>query len=182
MIGFCVTGRTLYCRQRDLFPECSVYIQDSPQLHPFLCFRDHCHVGRGCFDTLARRVVALYDAVSPRFPRAKSLIVYFRFPNRQAPREMKSYLGIGGAWIDCTWARPPRLINPRHGYVLNPGGWKRLVELGTDVTRGGGLWEWTPLASLWQTGQAPTLIHGDAAMVALNPTLRPILEVNSASP
>lgn len=160
--GFTVSRRTIFARLCDVYPECEALIEDSPQLHQLFCFRpgSMCHKNASCFDKLAKRVIALYEALHPIYPKTRGIILYWRWRHRRHPSELGTYRGIGGARIDCSFKKPPFLLNPRHGYVLNPGGWKRLVELGE-------CWEWRVPEEL-RVPEPPKLIHGDAALVAMN--------------
>lgn len=164
VVGFAVHGRTLFARLADIYPECEILIEDAPQLTQLVCFEpgSFCHKNASCLDVLAKRVVALHDAVGPLFPAAHHLILYWRNRNRRA--DVGTYRGLGGAMFDLTWAAPPRRLSARWEYTLNPGGWRRLTEL-CDT------WEWKAPPDLFLRS-APNIIPGDDAM-------RPLTEIRA---
>ena len=170
--GFAVHERTLFARLIDIYPECEVLIHDSPLLSQLLCFEDICHRNQNCQEKLARRVLALHAALAKSFPLASSLILYWRRRDR-APATVHPLSGIGGALLDLRWERDPRLIGRACGYVLNPSGLRRLMQLGE-------YWSWKPDPSLFLSPAAS--VPGDAALVSLGADIiRPPAEAIAAA-
>jgi hypothetical protein len=101
--------QTLAAPVRELFPECQLFIKDSPQLNIFSCFLIDCHVGRGCMDKLVRRVAAVFDY----FPGALRLILYFRHRDAR-PGQRPS---IGAALFKRDMSEPA-LIGKRFGHKV----------------------------------------------------------------
>ena len=107
---------TLAMPLRVLYPECGVWIADSPLLHPLICLRDTCHKNNRCVERMVPRILALFA----QFPMATLLILYFTYRHRQS---------VGGALFRRNFDPPPRLLKNPWGAetddpVVNRTGWE----------------------------------------------------------
>ena len=95
-----IREKTLFARVKDIFPECEVLINGSPQLYPLRCLVDHCPKNANCMEKLVHRVKYIFDT----FEKAELLILYFAYPDRPGS------IRCGVFWKDF---RPPyyRTIN-----------------------------------------------------------------------
>jgi hypothetical protein len=123
--------KTAFFRFKDIFGECFLYRETSPMIEPAVCLHEEgtCHVGKGCMETLAKRVYVLFEEV---LPRVELIILYYR--RRNIPG-----IGAGIFWRDM---REPR-ITP-----INPYAWNVVKSRGT-------VFRFDPGPSFFLTGQAP---------------------------
>lgn len=99
--------KTILFKLQDIFPECFVHRDHSPNVEPMLCLQGGCPVNRNCMETLAKRVFILFQEI---LPAAQLIVLYYRKRNVR---------GIGGSlfWRDM---REP------HNISINPWGWESL--------------------------------------------------------
>lgn len=75
--GVLVGGRTLFLAIDALYPECSVFTREHPNLRPLTCIENGgCHLGLSarCMETLARRLGRLFD----EHERLDRVVLYWR--------------------------------------------------------------------------------------------------------
>lgn len=107
-----VQEKTIFCKLKDVYPECEHLIMDSQQLYPLRCFRDDgCPRNSNCQEKLAHRTKFIFD----NFPNAQLLVLYFSYRDRPGSTR------AGLFWRDI---REPRLI------TLNRTGWEKMKEIG----------------------------------------------------
>lgn len=127
-VEFCV--KTAFFKLEDIFGECFLYREKSPQIEPLVCLREEnaCFAGKSCMQTLAQRIYILFEEI---LPFAKLILLYFR--KRNIP-------GIGAAlfWRDM---REPRII------TVNPSAWNVVKRRGT-------VYRFNPGPSFFLTGRA----------------------------
>ena len=121
--------KTIFFKLQDIFPECYVNRDQSPNVEPMLCLSGVCPTNRNCMETLAKRVFVLFKEV---LPTAQLIILYYR--KRNLP-------GIGGSvfWRNM---REPRNI------TINPWGWK-------SVKSRSKIFKFEPGPQFYLTGSAP---------------------------
>lgn len=97
--------KTIFFKLQDVFPECFVHREQSPNVEPMLCLQGDCPVNHNCMETLAKRVYVLFQEI---LPAGQLIILYYR---------KRNFDGIGGSlfWRDM---REPRNI------TINPWGWE----------------------------------------------------------
>lgn len=77
---FVINEKTVFIPLRYIYPECSVLISTSPQLHPLFCLsHDQCPANNNCMDTLVRRVNYFFTEVAPK---AQLMVAYFSHADR----------------------------------------------------------------------------------------------------
>ena len=76
------SSKTAFFKFEDIFPECFHYRDQHPQIEPLVCMREDyaCTVGKGCLDTLAKRIFILFEEVCAN---ADLIILYYRKRNVQ---------------------------------------------------------------------------------------------------
>lgn len=111
MLILSVQSKTIFAKLKDVYQECEVLIDGSPQLYPLRCLVDHCPKNANCMETLAKRVNCIFEA----FPEAQLLLLYFSYHDRQGS------IRAGVFWRDM---REPRYI------TLNRTGWQKMKEMG----------------------------------------------------
>jgi len=74
------SSKTAFFRLKDIFPECSLYIEDHPQIEPLVCLREDnaCTVGHNCMGTLVRRLYVLFNEVCKE---ADVILLYYKLRN-----------------------------------------------------------------------------------------------------
>ena len=92
--------KTAFWKLQDLFPECFLYRESSPQIDPLMCLsvENSCHHNHNCMETLVKRVHVLFQEV---LPAVEVLVLYFK-------RWDDSRFGAGVFWRDL---RAPRVIS-----------------------------------------------------------------------
>ena len=106
--------KTAFFKLNDIFLECSLYREASPNIPPLICLRENsCTVGRNCMESLVPRIHKLFDILDRNI---KLILLYYRYPNSER-------LGAGVFWKDLT---EPRSI------ILNPHGW-RLIKSRSEI-------------------------------------------------
>lgn len=121
------SSKTAFFRLVDIFPECGLYQEKSPQLEPMVCLTENvCHVGHSCMDKLARRVHAIFEEV---VPSADLLLLYYR---------KRNYDGLGASIFYRD------MSNPRN-ITMNPYAWER-------IKRRGKIFEFDPSVDFFLTG------------------------------
>jgi hypothetical protein len=125
-----LSEKTAFFRLNDLFPECSLYREPSPQIEPLVCLAEDasCLVGRNCMEHLVKRIKVLFEEI---VPTANLMVVYFRKRNKPG-------LGAGIFWRDF---REPRVI------TMNPRAWER-------IKLRGGAFQFMPSREFFLTGNA----------------------------
>jgi hypothetical protein len=123
--------KTAMFKLEDLFPECSLYREQSPRAEPLVCLAEDnaCTVGHNCMESLVRRLKLVFEEL---LPQAQLILLYFR--KRNVPG-----LGAGVFWRDF---REPRV------FTVNPRAWER-------VKRRGVVFQFVPGESFFLTGKAP---------------------------
>jgi hypothetical protein len=140
-----VTGKSAFFKLQDIFPECFLYRDQSPRVEPLLCLKeDVCHVGKGCMDTLAKRIKVLFDLL----PKADLILLYYK--KRNVPG-----MGAGVFWRDFS---APRVI------TLNLKAWERLKLRGS-------VYQLQPEDGFFLSGQAPQPILENTAGESKNPSV-----------
>jgi len=126
-----LSSKSAFFKFNDVFPECSLYQENTPRLEPLVCLRENvCHVGHGCMDTLVKRVQALFGEL---LPSVSVLVLYFR------KRNLPGY-GAGIFWRDL---REPRVI------IMNSYAWERVKIRGK-------VFQFTPNESFYLSGRTDT--------------------------
>ena len=124
---FIYNQKTAFFKLEDIFPECYVYRETSPQMEPLVCLKeDACHVGKNCMETLIYRLKALFDEV---VPNAELILLYYR--------RFKDKSNLGGG-VFYRNLQDLRMIS------MNPYVWKRLKQLGS-------IYQFTPNQSFYLT-------------------------------
>ena len=125
-----LSDRTAFFKLQDIFPECFLNREKSPQAEPMTCLRDSCPTNHNCMETLAKRLNALFDLLKG----IDLFILYFKKRNITG-------LGAGVFWRDM---REPRVI------TMNQGAWNRLKLRGA-------IYQFQPDPSFFLSGksQAP---------------------------
>lgn len=97
--------KTIFFKLQDVFPECFVHREQSPNVEPMLCLQGTCPVNHNCMETLAKRIYVLFQEI---LPAGQLIVLYYR---------KRNFDGIGGSlfWRDM---REPRNI------TINPWGWE----------------------------------------------------------
>lgn len=105
--------KTAFFKFDDIFPECSFYRKDSPQIEPLMClqFDNCCTVGKNCMEVLCRRLYVMFEEVCTQSDLA---ILYFKKRNFEG-------LGAGVFWADLERARV---------ITMNPTAWERVKARG----------------------------------------------------
>lgn len=121
--------KTVFFKLQDIFPECFVHRDQSPNVEPMLCLSGTCPENHNCMETLAKRIFVLFQEV---LPAAQLIILYYRKRNLN---------GIGGSlfWRDM---RAPRNIS------INPWGWE-------SAKRRSLVYQFKPGPYFYLTGSAP---------------------------
>lgn len=125
-----VNNKTIFARLKDVYPECEVLINGSPQLYPLRCLADHCPKNANCMEKLVHRVKFLFDT----FPNAQLLVLYFAFPDRPGS------IRCGIFWSD---------FSEPYFRTINRASWELFKKKGT-------VYEWEMPQSLFLTGRAET--------------------------
>lgn len=129
--------RTAFFKLQDLFPECFLYREQSPQAEPLLCLReDSCPGNHNCMETLAKRLKIMFDLLS----HADLILLYYK--KRNIPG-----MGAGVFWKDF---RDPRTI------TMNPKAWARLKLRGKVL-------QFQPDESFFLSGRSPDPEEKDEA-------------------
>jgi hypothetical protein len=125
-----MSSRTAFFKLEDIFPECFLYRESSPQIEPLICLREDnsCHVGRNCMNALVGRIRMLFDQV---LPNANLVVLYYK--KRNLPG-----IGAGVFWRDF---RTPRTI------TVNPYAWSKIKQRGE-------LFEFHPDSGFFLTGKS----------------------------
>jgi hypothetical protein len=127
-VVFC--EKTAFFKLEDVFGECYLYREKSPQIEPVVCLREEnsCYAGKSCMATLAQRVFVLFEEV---LPAAYLMLLYYRKRN------------LGGIGAACFWRdmREPNVI------TVNPYAWNM-------VKTRGNVFRFSPGPSFFLTGMA----------------------------
>ena len=108
--------KTMFIKMKDIYPECFLYINKSPQLYPFICLKNNdCHVGMNCMLTLANRVKYIFD----QFKGVGLLFLYFSYPDRPGSQR------AGVFWRDFDKKEPKYM-------TFNRAAWER-IKLQGDI-------------------------------------------------
>jgi len=126
-----LSTKTAMFKLNDLFPECQLYREKSPQVEPLVCLRDDsCPVNHSCMLHLVNRLKVLFHEI---VPQAELILLYFRKRNTEG-------LGAGVFWKDF---REPRV------FTVNPKAWERVKIRGAT-------YQFLPSESFFLTGRAPS--------------------------
>lgn len=125
-----LSSKSAFFKLQDIFPECLLYREHSPQIDPMMCLAEDnaCTMGRNCMETLAKRVNLLFQEM---LTGVGVVVLYFK-------RREAGY-GAGIFWRDM---REPRVI------IMNPFAWSRVKSRGN-------IYQFTPASSFFLSGKAP---------------------------
>lgn len=106
-----VQHKTIFTKFNEVYKDCEILINGSPQLHPLFCLKANCPKNANCMNKLAHRIKYIFD----NFKLADLLVLYFKYPDR--PNSIRA----GIFWRDM---REPRLI------TMNQSAWEKLKSMG----------------------------------------------------
>jgi hypothetical protein len=131
------SNKTAFFKLQDIFPECFIYREDSPQLEPCICLRENvCHVNKNCMSTLAQRVYALFEEVCTQ---SDVILLYFKKRNFNCLGAAVFYRNMGSI--------EPRTI------TMNPYAWKMIKSRGS-------IFQFDPSQDFFSTGGESGLVEG----------------------
>jgi hypothetical protein len=121
--------KTAFWKLQDIFPECFLYREHTPQVDPLMCLSEDnaCHVNHNCMETLVKRINVLFQEV---LPTVNVIVLYYRKLNQR--------YGAGIFWRDM---REPHVI------TFNPSAWQYIKQRGSIFT-------FSPNSSFFLSGQA----------------------------
>lgn len=124
------SSKTAFFKLQDIFPECFLYREASPQIEPLVCLQENnaCTVGKSCMETLCKRLYVLFQEVCAG---CDLIILYYK---------KRNYDGIG-AGVFWSNLEQVRVIN------VNPFAWAR-------IKRHGNIYQFDPSQEFFLTGQA----------------------------
>ena len=107
------SSKTAFFKFEDIFPECFLYREKTPQIEPLMCLEEDnaCHVGKNCMEMLAKRLLVLFKEV---INNSDLMVLYFKKRGIQG-------IGAGVFWKDF---RSPRTI------TVNPFAWDKIKSTG----------------------------------------------------
>lgn len=122
--------KTAFWKMQDIFPECFLYREHTPQIDPLKCLLEDnaCHVNHNCMEVLAKRINVLFQEV---LPSVNVIVLYFK-------RRGSQRYGAGLFWRDM---REPRVI------PINLSAWNYIKQRGNIFT-------FSPNSSFFLSGQA----------------------------
>ena len=125
-----MSSRTAFFKLEEIFPECYLNREKSPQIEPLICLREEraCHVNYNCMEIIAKRIRLMFDEF---LQNADLTVLYFRKRNIEG-------LGAGVFWRDF---REPRVI------TMNPTAWSKIKQRGN-------LYQFYPEPSFFLSGKS----------------------------
>jgi hypothetical protein len=125
------SSKTAFFKLENIFPECFLYREQSPQIEPLICLREEnsCTVGKNCMDVLAKRLYVLFGEVCLN---ADLIILYYK---------KRNILGLGAGVFDRQFQNPQTI-------TMNPSAWNLVKSRGT-------IYQFDPSQDFFLSGIAP---------------------------
>jgi hypothetical protein len=125
------SSKTAFFRLKDIYPECILYSEQSPQIEPLVCLQEEnsCHVGNNCMEVLAKRLHVLFEEVCLT---SDMIMLYFK---------KRNVGGLGAGVFDREFQNPQII-------TMNPHGWNL-------VKNRGNIYQFDPSQDFFLSGSAP---------------------------